>query len=122
MLKRFRNNSGQSIGAELVITFVVVALAISMMSVYVRRAMQGRVRDFVVYTRDEASNALANSDGYLYAVALQYEPYYINSVATVGQEASDTSTIAANGEYTKTFSQTRSADSTSQQLAPKDWN
>jgi hypothetical protein len=121
MLKRFRNNSGQSIGAELVITFVVVALAISMMSVYVRRAMQGRVRDFVVYTRDEAANALGNSSN-LYAVALQYEPYYINSVATVGQEASDTSTIAANGEYTKTFSQTRSADSTSQQLAPKDWN
>lgn len=115
MLKRPRDTSGQAIGAEVVITFVVVVTAMVLISTYVRRALQGRARDTIIYTRDEAAQALGSD------ILLQYEPYYINSTADVRQ--SSTSQIETIGaEFVQTTDQSRTMQSNAIQLAPKEWN
>jgi hypothetical protein len=116
MLKRFRNRSGQSIGAEMVITFTVVVLAVGLMSKYVQRTLQGRTRDLVVYARDEAASVLGDGN-----VALQYEPYYVNTIANVEQSSTATENINTTGGYNKVTSFGRAAVSNSMQFAPKDW-
>jgi hypothetical protein len=122
MLKRFRNKSGQSIGAEMVITFTVVVLAVGLMSQYVKRTLSGRTRDLMVYARDEAMLATRNSDGAMMDIALQYEPYYVNTIANVEQSSTATENINATGGYNKVTASGKAVMSNSMQLAPKDWN
>jgi Tfp pilus assembly protein PilV len=115
MLKKFRNKSGQSISAEVVITFVLVTVAIVAMSTYIRRTMQARVRDAVIFTRDEASSALGGAN-----VALQYEPYYASAEAKTSQASTTRVKFGVNGEFIQDSRQGRSVVSNSVQLAPKD--
>ena len=116
MLKRFRHKSGQSITAEVVITFVLVTVVIVAMSTYVRRTMQARVRDATIFTRDEASSALGGAN-----VDLQYEPYYVLAESQTNQVSTDLSRISTvNGEFMRDSLQGRVVVANSVQLAPKD--
>jgi hypothetical protein len=116
MLKRFCNKSGQSISAEIVITFLVVIVAATAMATYVRRAMQGRTRDLVIYARDEAAGVLGDGN-----VVLQYEPYYVNSIAQADQQSTATININATGGYNKNSFTDRAVFANNEQLPPKDW-
>jgi len=122
MLKSFRHNSGQAIGAELVVTFVLVVTAILAISTYFRRAMQARVRDAVIYVRNEAETATMNSDGFGQRIHLQYEPYYVEAEAQTEQKSTDTARIDASGYFIRDTSQGRIVTSNSVQLAPKERN
>ena len=115
MFKHFRDNSGQTITAEIVIIFVLVVVAIVAMSTYVRRVMQARVRDAVIFTRDEAIAALGSDN-----VTLQYEPYYVLSAAQTNQSSTDLSRIVVNGDFQRDSSQSRVMVTNSTQLAPKE--
>jgi hypothetical protein len=116
MFKHFRDNSGQTISAETVIIFVLVVVAIMAMSVYVRRGVQARVRDAVIFTRDEADAALGGAN----VVTLQYEPYYVLSAAQVNQQSTDLSRIVVNGDFQRDSQQSRVMVTNSTQLAPKE--
>lgn len=66
---------GQMIASEYVITLFVVVGVITGMSVYFRRAVQGRIRDahnaMLNIVRDRIGTQYAGNDVYI-----QYEPYY----------------------------------------------
>jgi hypothetical protein len=114
MLKRFRNNNGQAISAELVVTFILVVAAVLALSTYVRRTLQARTRDAMVYTRGEAATALQDN------ITLQYEPYYVQVESNITQSSSDTSNIVSGGDLIRNVSQRKAMTSTSSQLAPKE--
>jgi hypothetical protein len=121
MFKRFRHKSGQSITAEVVITFVLVTVVVAAMSTYIRRTMQGRVRDAIVYVRNEAETATMNADGFVQDIPLQYEPYYAVAESATNQMSTDTSRIdSVNADFVRDTSQGRIVISNSVQLAPKD--
>ncbi|MBZ0165294.1 MAG: hypothetical protein K8I00_00705 [Candidatus Omnitrophica bacterium] len=72
---KLRNKRGQMIASEYVITLFVVVAVISGMSVYFRRAVQGRIRD----AHNSVLNIVKERIGTAYAgnqVYIQYEPYY----------------------------------------------
>ena len=70
MLRKLRNRiKGQST-AEYAILIALVVAAIIAMQTYAKRALQAKVRDAVVYMKDQTV-ALGNS--------IQYEPYYLSS-------------------------------------------
>jgi len=69
--------------------FFVVGAVISSMSVYVRRAVQGRMRDarhyMVVQVNDVYSGNIALGN-----LALEYNPYYLESVSYRSQDQTET--------------------------------
>ncbi len=108
----------------MVLLFLVVA-AVAGMSVYVRRALEGRVRDTQIYALRQASAALKQT------VPLGYEPYYAKSTAQTNQELRDESSFEyntyllnelSNVASVKDFEQNRSVVTNSEQLAPKSFN
>lgn len=73
--------------AEYAILIALIVGAVVAMQVYVKRGIQGRVRDVVDHTG--ASGKIAGED-FQFSTG-QYEPYYNKSVATTtqGSESSD---------------------------------
>lgn len=96
MLKKLRLRiKGQST-AEYAILIALVVAAVIAMQTYAKRALQAKVRDAVVYMKDQ-TNALGNS--------IQYEPYYLNSAFTVERsqnmnQLQGTNLVAYNGSQT----------------------
>ena len=76
MKKDFRNRKGQGMAVEYALTFFLVVSFVIGMSAYVRRAIQGRVRD----SRDYMIGMVRDS-GYTGNLYYEYEPYYGNSDA-----------------------------------------
>ena len=75
MLIHFRQRQGQSVMGQYAIVFFVVIATISVMTVYVRRGLQGRIYDAKKYMIDNISA------GAKVTVAQEYEPYYTNRVS-----------------------------------------
>lgn len=72
---RFTGRKGQMIASEYVITLFIVVAVISGLSVFFRRAVQGRIRD----AHNSMLNIVRDRIGAQYAgnsVYIQYEPYY----------------------------------------------
>jgi hypothetical protein len=79
MFKNLKSKCGQGMFAEYTITFFLVVGVIMAMSVYVRRAIQGRIfsaHSYVFKDVNAVYNSGMNFQGGIWA---QYEPYYINS-------------------------------------------
>ena len=76
MLNRARNRSGQAL-AEYVIVFTVVVGAIIAMQLYVKRGLQGKVKDVT----DNVGVGLGGLNK-----TNQYEPYYASSDYNVKQQ------------------------------------
>jgi hypothetical protein len=73
MLQGFYGRKGQGVSAEYVLLISVLAIAVTAMTIYVRRALQGRMHDAVNQAAVRSAGALGQD------VLLQYEPYYVNS-------------------------------------------
>ena len=87
MLKKLRNRiKGQST-AEYAILIALVVAAIIAMQTYAKRALQAKVRDAVVYMKDQ-TNALGNS--------IQYEPYYLQSNFEVTRSQNQAQVLGTN--------------------------
>jgi hypothetical protein len=114
MLKRFRNNNGQAISAEVVVTFVLVVATLMLISTYVRRTLQGRTRDAMVHARDEGAAGLGA------VVSLQYEPYYLETNSQTNMDSTDTETIGSGGSFTEDRHMEKAAVSSSSQAPPKE--
>ena len=78
MLSRVRNRSGQSM-AEYAIVLTVVIGAIIAMQLYVKRGLQGKVKDVT----DNVGTSLAGAG--INSPTNQYEPYYASSAYDVKQ-------------------------------------
>lgn len=87
MLKKLRTRiKGQST-AEYAILIALVVAAVIAMQTYAKRALQAKVRDAVVYMKDQ-TNVLGNS--------IQYEPYYLESNFTVSRSQNMAQVQGAN--------------------------
>jgi len=79
--------------AEYAILIALVVGAVVAMQIYVKRGIQGRVRDVVDHTGVGGEVAGEN----LTFTASQYEPYYNQSTASTTQNSSNTEQMTAGG-------------------------
>jgi len=84
---------GQST-AEYAIVIGLVIAAIVAMQVYVKRGLQGKVKDAVDYNDPSSSSVLGRTG--------QYEPYYTQSTMTSTQTGTEGERLATGGGVTKT--------------------
>ena len=122
MFKLLRNHKGQGITVQYTLTFFLVIAVIGAMTVYVRRAIQGRVRDartYMVMTvnsvfHDPSVNALGN----LY---WEYEPYYANADVTRGTDSIERlSTPQPGGVTWIDYDSSVTTNASSTQAPPRD--
>lgn len=101
MLKRW-NKRAQST-AEYAILIAVVVGAVVAMQIYVRRGLQGRVKDIV----DNVGDAqIVGTDGTTVTNPFatgQYEPYYVSSAAKSDNKSSVREDVEKGGDITKTI-------------------
>jgi hypothetical protein len=96
--------------AEYAILIALVVAAVTAMQIYVKRGMQGKVKDVV--------DGMGTGMGYAGAVTSQYEPYYLNSTSNTNQSGNDNETVAIGGATTRTGNSTTTADRTQTMAAP----
>jgi hypothetical protein len=116
VLKLCRNHKGQALFGEYVIVIFVVVTVTFAMTIYVRRALQGRIFD--------ARNAMlrtvrAEYNGVLYR---GYEPYYGNRTSLIDQSTDSTKQLLEGGStgiYHETYDTRSKSQSYSEQLPPK---
>ena len=83
--------------AEYAILIALVVGAVVAMQVYVRRGIQGRVRDAVDYT---GTNGSVGNETFGFG-GDQYEPYYLVSDASSGQIATSNEALLTGGGVTR---------------------
>lgn len=92
-----RGNKKAQTTAEYAIVIALVIGAVVAMQVYVRRGLQGRIKDVVDHTGvagDVGGENLNFSGG-------QYEPYYMTSNATTSQNATESQNLETGGVVNK---------------------
>ncbi|MBF0486419.1 MAG: hypothetical protein HQL16_07900, partial [Candidatus Omnitrophica bacterium] len=109
MLKFFCRQSGQVITGEYVVMIIIAVVAITTMSLYIRRAFQGRLLDADRRIFAVATKAM-NAD-----VPMQYEPYYVVSISNTDTMTDDRTHILPDGNFSKIIDYTRTTRSNSQQ-------
>ena len=84
MFKLLRNNKGQGVAVQYLLTFFLVVGFVSAMAVYVRRVVQGRMRDARIYMYQTVKNEVVSNPSYNIVgnLWLGYEPYYATQNAT----------------------------------------
>lgn len=94
--------------AEYAIIIALVIGAVVAMQVYVRRGLQGRVKDVVDHTGTGGEVAGEN----LSFTSGQYEPYYNQSTGSTSQQAQNTESMLTGGASSRTSTTTVNADRT----------
>lgn len=95
MLSRLRNKRGQSTAEYAILIGLIVAVAIAMQT-YVKRGLQGRVKDAV--------DTLASGTSDIGSTK-QYEPYYLESSYDVATESKQKEEYKAGGTVTRTIAE-----------------
>jgi hypothetical protein len=88
MLRKLKTRAQTT--AEYAILIALVVAAVTAMQVYVKRGLQGKVKD-VVDDMGTKMPGLASTD------TKQYEPYYLQSTGSTSQNSTDSETVAAGG-------------------------
>jgi len=92
------NRKGQNIAEYSILIALVIAAAVAM-QVYVKRGIQGRMKDAVDHRPDVS---LGDDAGTITFKTGQYEPYYTESNATVTSNRSYQENIGARGTTNRT--------------------
>jgi hypothetical protein len=95
MLIRMRK--AQSTAEYAIVIGLVIAAAVAM-QVYVKRGIQGKVKDATDYVDSDASGVLGKTS--------QYEPYYMGSEMQAGRQAQSKETTEEGGAVTRTEDET----------------
>ena len=123
MLKRAKNERAQAITGEYALTLFMVILVVVGMTVYFKRAVQGRIFDARNYMVNEVGRRVKGQyKGDLY---FSYEPYYVNTNSIVDRAHTDTILMDSGGSsgiFTKVFDQTTTVSTNSETLPPRDFN
>ena len=115
---------GQMI-AEYVVTVAIVIAVFTTMTIFVRRALQGRIRDarnYMVKTASDAYVATQNGET-TDTVPYEYEPYYLKQESDVSRQGEDTTRLLPGGTtgiFRKAFNQAIGVNAEFEQLPPKD--
>lgn len=81
MINILSNKKAQAVMGEYVMTFFLIIAVMTTMTVFLKRTLQGRIRE----AKGEMRNIVATRSGGIFTgeIHTQYEPYYVNTVATV---------------------------------------
>ena len=124
-------NKAQTI-AEYVITLALVVAVFVAMSVFVKRALQGRIRDarnYMVKTANDTYGAMRSggNEDTPASIPYEYEPYYIKQDSDVRRQTDDKINLRiggipgeASGVFNRVFNQATTVNAQSEQLPPKD--
>lgn len=89
MMRIFRNKKAQNTAEYAILIALVIAAAMAIQT-YVKRGLQAKVRDAVItYTTDPTISQLGATG--------QYEPYYLQSDFTTGQDSAQTNAELGGG-------------------------
>lgn len=88
MLKLLKNKKAQSVAEYVIILGLVVATVVAMQT-YVKRGLQGRIKDAVDYVDNGAA-----AEGVTFTGG-QYEPYYLKSDISSTQTTNESETYTA---------------------------
>jgi hypothetical protein len=91
MMRILRNKRAQNTAEYAILIALVIAAAMAIQT-YVKRALQGKVRDSVVFYADSTSELGETS---------QYEPYYLESSFTTTQDAKTVASEEEGGSWTR---------------------
>ncbi len=124
MLRNLKNMKAQVMLGEYLLVFFLVVGMISAMTIYIRRTLQGRIRD----ARYRMVDMVKNRTGNLYTgttIMRSYEPYYANTESDVVRSFRDTqllfsSNLGSSGLYQKDLNQATNMRTNSTTAAPKD--
>jgi hypothetical protein len=94
--------------AEYAILIALVVGAVVAMQVYVKRGIQGRVRDVVDHTGTGGEVAGEN----LTLSGSQYEPYYLSRTGNTAQSATNTENVGQAGATARTSTTTTTGTQT----------
>lgn len=91
MINLLTSKKGQAVYGEYVLVFFIVVGAISVMTVYFKRAVQARIYD----ARNYMVNDIIDRIDYHYDTGLtwEYETYTKDTTATVNSKSNNTSTL-----------------------------
>jgi len=95
---RYLNKKAQST-AEYVIVLGLIIAALVAMQTYIKRGLQGRIRDVVDFT-DQGGQMVATDT--VQFSGEQYEPYYLTSTFDSERNSFDTEDMTAGGTYDST--------------------
>ncbi|MBU0547987.1 MAG: hypothetical protein KJ710_01080 [Candidatus Omnitrophica bacterium] len=99
---------GQSTAEYAIVIGLVIAAAVAM-QIYVKRSLQGKVKDAVDYNDPAASGILGTTT--------QYEPYYSTSAMNATRSSTDTEDTATGGSVARTTVDSSSRTGTQNILA-----
>lgn len=94
MLIKLRKSKAQTTAEYAILIALVIGAAMAM-QIYVKRGLQGRVKDVVDHT-GSGGIVGSNTDNLEFS-ASQYEPYYLRSDAQTGQDTTDSETVTDGG-------------------------
>jgi hypothetical protein len=92
MLRLLRSKKAQSV-AEYVIVLGLVVGAVVAMQTYVKRGLQGRIKDVVDKTDDAGTGVFQTA---------QYEPYYMETNFDVNRGSNESETMNTGGDINRT--------------------
>ncbi|MFH1655891.1 MAG: hypothetical protein ABH954_04715 [Candidatus Omnitrophota bacterium] len=105
LIRRRTQKRAQSTGEYAILIGLVIAAVVAM-QVYIKRGLQGKVRDGM-----EAFGACVIIPGYTGVPSNQYEPYYIDSNYEVNRESTITDqlrqTVGNEGTYSRIYDDNR---------------
>jgi len=128
MLRTINNIRAQAIMGEYVLVFFMVAAVMTAMTVFFKRAVQGRIRDARVGMELIIANHL-EAEGYpLYwtgNMRTHYEPYYANSSSLISRDTRKETQLFAtpgfsSGLFLKIINEASSTKTLSNTAPPKD--
>lgn len=120
MLRNLRKEKAQIVGAEYVLTFFLVVGMMVSMTIYVRRALQARIRDVRIYAVNRVETE--SGDRYNGHVYLGYDPYYQNTMSNTYRRTEVIKQLSGGGVtgiFTKTYNTYKRVDMFSNTAAPK---
>jgi Flp pilus assembly pilin Flp len=112
MLGLLRNKKAQNTAEYAILIGVIVAAAIAMQT-YVKRGLQGRVKEAV----DHVGSGGTVGDNRLTFSGGQYEPYYLQTDFTNTESNTETEDTVLGGRVTRTTQRTTSRSGTQQYTA-----
>jgi hypothetical protein len=87
MLRRF--SKGQSTAEYAIVIGLVIAAAVAM-QVYVKRGIQGKIKDAVDFTKTDSTSGVTIGSS-------QYEPYYLSQNLSTSSNSASVATMGTSG-------------------------
>ena len=97
MLKQFHSKIAQANFGEYALLFLVILGMILAMGIYLRRALQGRIRDARAYMFRTVILRTPPGINIVGKLWVEYEPYYTNTLAFVTRTSDMQSNILSGG-------------------------